>query len=70
MNPEELSDEELDDIFFQMAMCSNIDLLDEMINDMKNKPILTEEEEVKLVEDQKKLSDLLKMKKEKYKNID
>ena len=35
MNPEELSDEELDDIFFQMAMCSNIDLLDEMINDMK-----------------------------------
>jgi hypothetical protein len=70
MNPEELSDEELDDIFFQMAMCSNIDLLDEMINDMKNKPILTEEEEVKLVEDQKKLRDLLKMKKEKYKNID
>jgi|APGre2960657373_1045057.scaffolds.fasta_scaffold321157_2 hypothetical protein len=70
MNPEELSDEELDDIFFQMAMCSNIDLLDEMIKDMKNKPILTKDEEAKLVEDQKKLSDLLKMKKEKYKNID
>lgn len=70
MNPEELSDEELDDIFFQMTMYSNIDLLDEMINDMKNKPILTEEEEATLEEKQKQLSDLLKMKKEKYKNID
>lgn len=70
MNPEELSDEELDDIFFQMTMYSNIDLLDEMINDMKNKPILTEEEKETLEEKQKQLSDLLKMKKEKYKNID
>jgi len=58
MNPADLSDEELDDIFFQMSLDANIDLLDEMIADMKKKPTLTEEEEVKLVEMEKQLKNM------------
>ena len=58
LNPADLSDDELDDIFFQMSLDANIDLLDEMIVDMKKKPTLTEEEKVKLVEMEKQLKNM------------
>lgn len=58
LDPADLSDDELDDIFFQMSLDANIDLLDEMIVDMKKKPTLTEEEKVKLVEMEKQLKNM------------
>ena len=58
LNPADLSDDELDDIFFQMSLDANIDLLDEMIVDMKKKPTLTEEEKVKLAEMEKQLKNM------------
>lgn len=58
LNPADLSDDELDDIFFQMSLDANIDLLDEMIVDMKKKPTLTEEEKVKLAEMEKQFKNM------------
>lgn len=63
MSIEDLSDEELDAVFFEMAIDNNIDLLDESIIELEKKGSLTEDERINLENKKKQLINLVKIKK-------
>ena len=63
MSIEDLSDEELDAVFFEMAIDNNIDLLDESIIELEKKGSLTEDERINLENKKQQLVNLVKIKK-------
>jgi hypothetical protein len=63
MSIEDLSDEELDAVFFEMAIDNNIDLLDESIIELEKKKSLTEDERINLENKKQQLVNLVKIKK-------
>lgn len=63
MSIEDLSDEELDSVFFEMAIDNNIDLLDESIIELEKKESLTEDERINLENKKQQLVNLVKIKK-------
>jgi hypothetical protein len=63
MSIEDLSDEELDAVFFEMAIDNNIDLLDESIIELEKKESLTEDERINLENKKQQLVNLVKIKK-------
>ena len=63
MSIEDLSDEELDSVFFEMAIDNNIDLLDESIIELEKKESLTEDERINLENKKQQLINLVKIKK-------
>ena len=63
MSVEDLSDEELDDVFFQMSIDTNIDLLDEMIKELEKKDNLAESEKLELKNKKEQLGNLIKIRK-------
>lgn len=63
MSIEDLSDEELDAVFFEMSLDTNIDLLDESIIELEKKGSLTEDERINLENKKKQLINLVKIKK-------
>jgi hypothetical protein len=63
MSIEDLSDEELDAVFFEMAIDNNIDLLDESIIELEKKKSLTEDERINLENKKQQLVNLIKIKK-------
>lgn len=63
MSIEDLSDEELDAVFFEMAIDNNIDLLDKSIIELEKKEYLTEDERINLENKKKQLINLVKIKK-------
>ena len=63
MSIEDLSDEELDAVFFEMSIDNNIDLLDESIIELEKKESLTEDERINLENKKQQLVNLVKIKK-------
>lgn len=63
MSIEDLSDEELDAVFFEMAIDNNIDLLDGSIIELEKKKSLTEDERINLENKKQQLVNLVKIKK-------
>ena len=63
MSIEDLSDEELDAVFFEMTIDNNIDLLDESIIELEKKESLTEDERINLENKKQQLVNLVKIKK-------
>jgi hypothetical protein len=63
MSIEDLSDEELDAVFFEMAIDTNMDLLDESIIELEKKESLTEDERINLENKKQQLVNLVKIKK-------
>lgn len=63
MSIEDLSDEELDSVFFEMAIDNNIDLLDESIIELEKKESLTKDERINLENKKQQLVNLVKIKK-------
>jgi hypothetical protein len=62
MSIEDLSDEELDAVFFEMTIDNNIDLLDESIIELEKKKSLTEDERINLENKKQQLVNLVKIK--------
>jgi hypothetical protein len=63
MSIEDLSDNELYAVFFEMAIDNNIDFLDESIIELEKKESLTEDERINLENKKKQLVNLVKIKK-------